>query len=156
MSLQNFIILGIMGFRKLICLQRKNEKKMYTNLNEYHVENCLALPGWNLISPCNLRVKSAPVGRVEISCRPTRIHVITTFAEMKFQPVQPGQNSPYDYMGKSSFIPARRDRSPPCICLIKTIDFHWFKNVHRMMKFFKDICLHFSHRLNVIHVVKIQ
>ena len=26
------------------------------------------------------------------------------FAGMKFQPVQPGQISPYDYMGKSIFI----------------------------------------------------
>ena len=39
------------------------------------------------------------------------------FARMKFQPVQPGQVSHYDYMRKSSFIPARQDSFPPAICL---------------------------------------
>ena len=32
------------------------------------------------------------------------------FAGMKFRPAQPGQISAYDYMGKSNFIPAIRDR----------------------------------------------
>ena len=41
----------------------------------------------------------------------------SSFAGMKFQPVQPGQISPSDYMGKSIFIPAKRDRFPPGICL---------------------------------------
>ena len=31
---------------------------------------------------------------------------------MEFQPVQPGQISTYDYMGKSIFILARRDSFP--------------------------------------------
>ena len=30
---------------------------MYTNLNKYQLEISPALPGWNLISPCNRRVK---------------------------------------------------------------------------------------------------
>ena len=46
---------------------------MYANLNKYQVENSPALPGWNLISPCNRRVKSVPAGRVEISSQQTEI-----------------------------------------------------------------------------------
>ena len=62
---------------------------------------------------------------------------------MKFQPVQPAQISPYDYMGKSVFTPARRDRFPPGISLQKPIGSHWFKNIHKMMEFYEDICLLF-------------
>ena len=68
------------------------------------------------------------------------------FAWIKFQPVQPGRISPYDYMKKLNFIPVRRSRFPPGICLHlyifssnssfwswhlrKTIIyFHWFKYV---------------------------
>ena len=36
---------------------------------------------------------------------------------MKFQHVQPGQISLYDYMGKSIFIPARRDSFLPGLYL---------------------------------------
>ena len=39
------------------------------------------------------------------------------FAGMKFQPVQPGHISPYNYMWKLNFITARRDSFPPAICL---------------------------------------
>ena len=39
------------------------------------------------------------------------------FADMKFQPVQPGQISPYDYIGESSFLQARRDSFPRGICI---------------------------------------
>ena len=39
------------------------------------------------------------------------------FARMKFQPIQPEQISSYDYMGKSDFIPARRDSFPSGTCL---------------------------------------
>ena len=39
------------------------------------------------------------------------------FAGMKFQPVQRGQLSSYDYMQKLNFIPARQDNFPPGICL---------------------------------------
>ena len=55
----------LIGVEKLIniCLQRKIKEKMYTNLNKYQVENCLALPGRNLISLCNRMVKSVPAGR---------------------------------------------------------------------------------------------
>ena len=42
-------------------------------------------------------------------------------AGMKFQLLQPGQISLYDYMGKSIFIPAKRDMFPPGICLQKLI-----------------------------------
>ena len=39
---------------------------MHANLIKYQVENCLALPGQNLISTCNRRVKSVSAGWVEI------------------------------------------------------------------------------------------
>ena len=42
---------------------------MHANLTKYQVENCPALPEQNLIPTCNRRVKSASVGRVEISSR---------------------------------------------------------------------------------------
>ena len=42
--------------------------------------------------------------------------------EMKFQPVQPRQISPYDYMWKLNFVMARRDSFPPGIWL----DLHAF------------------------------
>ena len=64
---------------------------------------------------------------------------------MKWQPTQPGQTLPYDYMEKSISIPARRDKFPTGICLQKPLDFPWFKNVNKMMKFSKDICLLSSH-----------
>ena len=65
------------------------------------------------------------------------------FASMIIQPVQLGQISPYDDMGISNSIPAKRDRFPPGICLQKLTYSHRFKNVYKMMKFFKDICLLF-------------
>ena len=37
------------------------------------MENCPTLPGWNVIPPCNHRVKSVPAGQVEISSRPPEI-----------------------------------------------------------------------------------
>ena len=43
-------------------------------------------------------------------------------AGMKFQPAQPRQISPYDYMWKLNFILARRDSFPPGIWL----DLHAF------------------------------
>ena len=52
----------------------------------------------------------------------------------------------YDYMGKWIFITARRDRFPPGICIKAPADSHWVKNVHKRMKFYKDICLLFSRR----------
>ena len=55
-----------MSFGKLKKIIKKNVKKYCTNLNKNQVENCPALPGWNLISLCNRRVKSATAGRVEI------------------------------------------------------------------------------------------
>ena len=39
------------------------------------------------------------------------------FAGMKFQPVEPGQILPYDYMRKLNFVLARRDSFPTGICL---------------------------------------
>ena len=47
----------------------KNPKKMHANLIRYQVENSPTLPGRNLISICNCRVKSSSVGRVEVSSR---------------------------------------------------------------------------------------
>ena len=49
--------------------KRKIQKKMHANLIKYQVENCPILPGRNLISTCNRRVKSVSGGRVEISSR---------------------------------------------------------------------------------------
>ena len=46
-------------------LKKKNPKKMHADLIKYQVENCPALPGRNLISTCNRRVKSVSAGRVE-------------------------------------------------------------------------------------------
>ena len=42
---------------------------------------------------------------------------LSLFSGMRFQPVQLGQILPGDYMGKSNFIPARRDSFAPGICL---------------------------------------
>ena len=39
---------------------------MYTNLNKYQAENYPTLLGWNLITPCDRRVKYVLGGRVEI------------------------------------------------------------------------------------------
>ena len=39
------------------------------------------------------------------------------FARMKFQPVQPAQVLPYDKMGESNFILAKRDSSQSGICV---------------------------------------
>ena len=50
-------------------LAKKNPKKMYVNLIKYQVENYPALPGRNVISTCNRRVKSVSAGRVEILSR---------------------------------------------------------------------------------------
>ena len=44
-----------------------------TNLSRCQVEDCPALPGQNLISTCNRRVKSIPAGRVEILSQQTGI-----------------------------------------------------------------------------------
>ena len=50
-------------------LTKKNPKKMRANLIKHQVESYPALPGRNLISTCNRKVKSVPVGRVEVSSR---------------------------------------------------------------------------------------
>ena len=39
------------------------------------------------------------------------------FDRMKFQPIQPGQISLSDYMGKPNVFPTRKDGLPPGICL---------------------------------------
>ena len=49
-------------FRKLTMVTKENSKKLHTNLNKCQVENCLALPGQNLISTRNGRVRSVPAG----------------------------------------------------------------------------------------------
>ena len=43
------------------------------------MENCPALPWWNLISTCNCRVKYAPAGRVEISSPKTFVNFFLTY-----------------------------------------------------------------------------
>ena len=67
------------------------------------------------------------------------------FAGMKFQLVQPGHISPYDYVVKSNFIPA--GQVSIWYLFKKPIGSYWFKNVQKMMKFYKGICLLFSYRL---------
>ena len=52
-------------------LTKKNSKKMHANLNKYQVQNWPALPGRNVTSTCNRRVKSFPTGRVAISSQQT-------------------------------------------------------------------------------------
>ena len=59
-------------FYKMICLQKKVQRKcmqIIFNIIKYQVQNCPALPGRNLISTCNCRVKSVSAGRVEVSSR---------------------------------------------------------------------------------------
>ena len=56
--------MNLLQFRKM-----KNQKKMHVNLIKYQVVNCPALPGRNLISTCNPRVKFVSAGRIEISSR---------------------------------------------------------------------------------------
>ena len=65
--------------------------------------------------------------------------------------LQPGRISPYNYMKKPIFITVKRDRFPPGICLQNLLDSHLFKNVHKIMKFCKDICLLFSHKWRHMH-----
>ena len=57
-------------FYKMICLQKKVQRKcmqIIFTIFKYQVENSPALPGRNLISTCNGRVKTVSAGRVEIS-----------------------------------------------------------------------------------------
>ena len=69
---------------------------------------------------------------------------------------QPGRISPFNYMKKSIFITVKRDRFPLGICLQNLIDSHLFKNVNKMMKYYKDICLLYCSQTDVISVLKIQ
>ena len=59
------------------------------------------------------------------------------FAEVRFQPVQSGQISPYDYMGNLNFISARRDSFSPGISL----DLYMFS--------FTFLCKHVSLRKSI-------
>ena len=56
------------------------------------------------------------------------LEVITwsRFVGMKFQPVQPRQISPYDYMWKLNFVPARWDSFPPDILFKSVCNFFGF------------------------------
>ena len=56
-------------------LTKKNPQKIHANLIKYQVENYPVLPGRNLISTCNHRVKSVSAGRVEISSREAGINM---------------------------------------------------------------------------------
>ena len=60
-----------------------------------------------------------PVCQDEISRRPAGT---SRFAGIKFQPVQAGQISPYDYMRKFNLKPVTWENFPPFICL----DLHAF------------------------------
>ena len=69
-------------------LAKKNPKQMHANLTKYQVENCSALPGRNLISTCNRRVKSVSAGRVEISSRQARIAITTLLTSIMVLPIK--------------------------------------------------------------------
>ena len=77
----------------MTCLQKKSKENACKS-NQYQLENCSALPGRNLISTSNCRVKSVSARRVEISSRPAetdftlRLHV-----EIEFRPGKAGQFS---------------------------------------------------------------
>ena len=64
---------------------------------------------------------------------------------MKFQPVQSGHIYPTITLGNQ--FSSWQGGTGFGICLQNLIDYHWFKNVHKMMKLYKDICLLLSHRL---------
>ena len=49
--------------------------------------------------------------------------------------------------GEINFHPGKAAQVSTGICLQKPIDSHWLKKVQKMMKFYKDNCLHISHRL---------
>ena len=72
-------------FRKLTCLQRKIQRKMYTNLNKCQAENYPALPWRNLINTCNREI--CP-GWTNWSFIPAnRDHVITTYVVITRSPL---------------------------------------------------------------------
>ena len=48
-------------------LTKKRPNRMHANLIKHQVENWPALPGRNLITTCNRRVKSVSAGRLENS-----------------------------------------------------------------------------------------
>ena len=58
-----------------------------------------------------------------------------------------GTNFTLRLPGEISFHPGKGSRFPTGLCLQRPIDSHWSKNVHKMMKFYKDIRLLLSHRL---------
>ena len=55
---------------------------------------------------------------------------------MKFQPVQPGKISLYDYMRKLNFIPVRQDSFPHGICLNLFTFLLVFRHKHVLNYFF--------------------
>ena len=58
---------------------------------------------------------------------PTVAITWSLFAETKFQLIQPGQISTFDYMGESNLILARQDSFSPSICLdLPIISFNFF------------------------------
>ena len=124
-SLQNFYIIT----KSFFLYQRKGKHDWNTKCMTCQLSKCVD----------TTKSKKSSSSKVGITW--------SRFAEMKFQPMYPGRISHYYYMAKSFFILAMRDRYPPGICLQKTINSHWLKNVQKMMKFYKDICLLFSPRL---------
>ena len=60
-------------FRKLTYVYKEKFKEIAYKSKQMPGGNCPALPGRNLISTCNRRVRSVPAGRGEISSRQTGI-----------------------------------------------------------------------------------
>ena len=52
-----------------------------------------------------------------------------------------------------NFHPRKEGQVSASICLQKTIDSYWFKKVHKMTKFDKDNCWHFSQRLTSYQLI---
>ena len=71
------------------------------------------------------------------------------FSQDKISTSPAGTDFPQRLHGEINFYHAKAGQFPPGagICLKKAIDSHWFKIVHKIMKFNEDTCLLFSHRM---------
>ena len=67
-----------------------------------------------------------------------------------FNPSSRDRFHPTITWGKSIFIPARWDRFPQ-----ELIDSYWFRNGHKIMKFFKDDCLQIDITCVVKYIIEI-
>ena len=95
--------LGIFSFVKWQAYKKKSKEKVCKS-NQYQVENCPALPGWNLISTCNRRVKFVSAGRDEISTRLAETDfTLQLDMEIKFLPGKVEQFSTWYWLDLHAF-----------------------------------------------------